>query len=74
MLQFFLAITIRINDDDEPEPDESFFVEVTDVRGGAVVGQGRVEVVILANDNVAGIISFHNQTRLIKLFYICSKH
>ena len=44
------------------------------MRGGAVVGQGRIEVVILANDNVAGIITFRNETRLVKLYYSCSKH
>ncbi|KAJ8018489.1 G-protein coupled receptor 98 [Holothuria leucospilota] len=56
---------LSVCDDNEPEPDEHFYVYLTVISGGARVAgsgdsglQGYAEVIILGNDNYNGIIGF----------------
>uniref|UniRef100_G1KP04 Adhesion G-protein coupled receptor V1 n=1 Tax=Anolis carolinensis TaxID=28377 RepID=G1KP04_ANOCA len=60
-------ITLTILDDLEPEDDESILISLTYTEGGSRIlpGSDTVTVVILANDNVAGIISFQTASRSI---------
>ncbi|XP_060617754.2 adhesion G-protein coupled receptor V1 isoform X2 [Anolis sagrei] len=60
-------ITLTILDDLEPEDDESIVISLTYTEGGSRIlpGSDTVTVVILANDNVAGIISFQTASRSI---------
>ncbi|XP_043920117.1 adhesion G-protein coupled receptor V1 [Protopterus annectens] len=54
------TITITILDDKEPEDNESIVISLTNTEGGSRIlpSSDRVTLVILANDNVAGVISF----------------
>ena len=50
---------IDIINDDQPELDETFQVELTNATGDSVIDtQGRIDVVIATNDNAHGIIGF----------------
>lgn len=54
-------------DDSEPEDDESIIVRLVYTEGGSRVlpSSDTVKVNILANDNVAGIVSFQTSSRSI---------
>ncbi|XP_039767131.1 adhesion G-protein coupled receptor V1 [Ornithorhynchus anatinus] len=61
------TITLTILDDLEPEDDETIVVGLVYTEGGSRIlpSSDSVTVIILANDNVAGIISFHTTSRSI---------
>ncbi|XP_060091685.1 adhesion G-protein coupled receptor V1 isoform X3 [Heteronotia binoei] len=60
-------ITLTILDDSEPEDDESIIISLTYTEGGSRIlpSFDTVMVVILANDNVAGVLSFHIASRSV---------
>ncbi|KAH9498632.1 Adhesion G-protein coupled receptor V1 [Bulinus truncatus] len=60
------VITITILDDSLPEENEELTVVIANPKGGATVGnRNSGKVVILANDNVAGILSFEKSSILV---------
>ncbi|XP_054843539.1 adhesion G-protein coupled receptor V1 [Eublepharis macularius] len=61
------AITLTILDDSEPEDDESIIISLTHTEGGSRIlpSSDTVMVVILANDNVAGVLSFQTASRSV---------
>ncbi|XP_062985697.1 adhesion G-protein coupled receptor V1 [Elgaria multicarinata webbii] len=61
------TITLSILDDSEPEDDESIIISLTHTEGGSRVlpSSDTVTVVIPANDNVAGVISFQTASRSV---------
>ncbi|XP_077792347.1 adhesion G-protein coupled receptor V1 isoform X2 [Podarcis muralis] len=61
------TITLTILDDSEPEDDESIIISLIHTDGGSRIqpSSDTVTVVILANDNVAGIISFQTSSRSV---------
>uniref|UniRef100_A0ABM5FTD0 Adhesion G-protein coupled receptor V1 isoform X1 n=1 Tax=Pogona vitticeps TaxID=103695 RepID=A0ABM5FTD0_9SAUR len=61
------AITLTILEDSEPEDDESIIISLINTEGGSRIlpSSDTVTVVILANDNVAGIISFQTASRSV---------
>ncbi|ETE65236.1 G-protein coupled receptor 98, partial [Ophiophagus hannah] len=60
-------VTLTILDDTEPEDDESIRITLTHTEGGSRIlpSSDTVTVVILANDNVAGILSFQTSSRSV---------
>uniref|UniRef100_A0A8C5REZ8 Adhesion G protein-coupled receptor V1 n=1 Tax=Laticauda laticaudata TaxID=8630 RepID=A0A8C5REZ8_LATLA len=60
-------VTLTILDDTEPEDDESIRITLTHIEGGSRIlpSSDTVTVVILANDNVAGILSFQTSSRSV---------
>ncbi|XP_040304713.1 adhesion G-protein coupled receptor V1 isoform X6 [Herpailurus yagouaroundi] len=58
---------LAILDDSEPEDDESIIVSLVYTEGGSRIlpSSSTVRVNILANDNVAGIVSFHTTSRSV---------
>ncbi|XP_053330924.1 adhesion G-protein coupled receptor V1 [Spea bombifrons] len=60
-------VTLTILDDDEPEENESVIIRLTHTDGGSRVlpNFDAVTIVILANDNVAGLISFQTTSRSV---------
>lgn len=54
-------------DDSEPEDDESIIVSLVYTEGGSRIlpSSDTVRVNILANDNVAGIVSFQTASRSV---------
>ena len=65
---FVLALTVAIRDDSLPEDDEILVVQLTDPQGQAEVAPqaGHVTVLIMANDYVAGLLSFRETATLAK--------
>lgn len=64
---FLAVVTVTILDDNLPENDESFIIQLTDPRGGATVSAyDHIAIIILANDNVAGIFGFNTTSVLAK--------
>ncbi|XP_070543508.1 adhesion G-protein coupled receptor V1-like isoform X2 [Ptychodera flava] len=60
-------ITISIRDDAIPEENESLIVELYNPGGGSVLSpRSSVNVVILANDNVAGLLQFTVLSYIVK--------
>ncbi|XP_069483725.1 adhesion G-protein coupled receptor V1 isoform X2 [Ambystoma mexicanum] len=59
------TVTLTILDDAEPEDDETIIISLTQTDGGSRIlpSSSSVTVVILANDNVAGVISFQTASR-----------
>ncbi|XP_028615942.1 adhesion G-protein coupled receptor V1 [Grammomys surdaster] len=59
--------TLTILDDSEPEDDESILVRLVATEGGSRIlpSSDTVTVNILANDNVAGIVSFQTASRSV---------
>lgn len=59
--------TLMILDDPEPEDDESILVRLVHTEGGSRIlpSADTVTVNILANDNVAGIVSFQTASRSV---------
>ena len=64
----FPALTVAIRDDALPEDDETLIIELVDPRGEAEIApQGnQVTVLIMANDFVAGLLSFKETATLAK--------
>ncbi|XP_077203699.1 adhesion G-protein coupled receptor V1 isoform X3 [Paroedura picta] len=60
-------IILTILDDSEPEDDESIIISLTHTEGGSRIlpSSDTVMVVILANDNVAGVLSFQTASRSV---------
>ncbi|XP_069912554.1 adhesion G-protein coupled receptor V1 [Oryctolagus cuniculus] len=61
------TVTVTILDDSEPEDDESIVVGLVHTEGGSRIlpSSDTVTVHILANDNVAGIVSFQTASRSV---------
>ncbi|XP_076586595.1 adhesion G-protein coupled receptor V1 isoform X2 [Chaetodon auriga] len=61
------TIEIVIRDDIEPEDNESLMIGLVNTEGGSRIlpSSDTVTIVILANDNVAGIVGFHPASRSI---------
>ncbi|KAI3372466.1 hypothetical protein L3Q82_022949 [Scortum barcoo] len=61
------AIEIVIRDDIEPEDNESLMIGLVNTEGGSRIlpSSDTVTIVILANDNVAGIVGFHPISRSV---------
>ncbi|XP_045053798.2 adhesion G-protein coupled receptor V1 [Desmodus rotundus] len=61
------TIVLTILDDSEPEDDESVVISLVYTEGGSRIlpSSDTVRVNILANDNVAGIVSFHTTSRSV---------
>ncbi|KAM4808264.1 adhesion G-protein coupled receptor V1 [Rhinophrynus dorsalis] len=59
------TVTLTIMDDSEPEDNESIIIRLTQTDGGSRIlpSSNTVTIVILANDNVAGVISFQTASR-----------
>lgn len=61
------TIEIVIQDDSEPEDSESLMIGLVKAEGGSRIlpSSDTVTIVILANDNVAGIVGFHPASRSV---------
>lgn len=61
------TIEIVIRDDAEPEDNESLMIGLVNTEGGSRIlpSSDTVTVVILGNDNVAGIVGFHPDSRSV---------
>ncbi|OXB72852.1 UNVERIFIED_CONTAM: hypothetical protein H355_000852 [Colinus virginianus] len=61
------VVVLTILDDPDPEDDESIRVSLIHTEGGSRIlpSFDTVTVIILASDNVAGIISFHTASRSV---------
>ncbi|XP_040899032.1 adhesion G-protein coupled receptor V1 [Toxotes jaculatrix] len=61
------TIEIVIRDDIEPEDNESLMIGLVNTEGGSRIlpSSDTVTIVILANDNVAGIVGFHPSSRSV---------
>ncbi|XP_057687080.1 adhesion G-protein coupled receptor V1 isoform X4 [Corythoichthys intestinalis] len=61
------TIEIVIRDDIEPEDNESIMIGLVNTEGGSRIfpSSDTVNIVILANDNVAGIVGFHPASRSV---------
>ncbi|XP_034025926.1 adhesion G-protein coupled receptor V1 isoform X1 [Thalassophryne amazonica] len=61
------TVQIQIRDDHEPEDNESLMIGLVKTEGGSRIlpSSDTVEIVILANDNVAGIVGFHPASRSV---------
>uniref|UniRef100_K7FWY2 Adhesion G protein-coupled receptor V1 n=1 Tax=Pelodiscus sinensis TaxID=13735 RepID=K7FWY2_PELSI len=61
------VVTLTILDDPEPEDNENIVISLTQTEGGSRIlpSSDTVTVVILANDNVAGVISFQTSSRSV---------
>ncbi|XP_051279685.1 adhesion G-protein coupled receptor V1 isoform X2 [Dicentrarchus labrax] len=61
------TIQIVIRDDIEPEDNENLMIGLVNTEGGSRIlpSSDTVTIVILANDNVAGIVGFHPASRSV---------
>ncbi|XP_056276017.1 adhesion G-protein coupled receptor V1 [Pseudoliparis swirei] len=61
------TIEVFIRDDIEPEDNESLMIGLVNTEGGSRIlpNSDTVTIVILANDNVAGIVGFHPDSRSV---------
>lgn len=61
------TVEILIKDDFEPEDNESLMIGLVNTEGGSRIlpSSDTVTIVILANDNVAGMVGFHPASRSI---------
>ncbi|XP_030273384.1 adhesion G-protein coupled receptor V1 isoform X2 [Sparus aurata] len=61
------TVEIVIRDDIEPEDNESLMIGLVNAEGGSRIlpSSDTVTIVILANDNVAGIVGFHPSSRSV---------
>ncbi|XP_060927102.1 adhesion G-protein coupled receptor V1 [Limanda limanda] len=61
------TIEIVIRDDIEPEDNESLMIGLVNPEGGSRIlpSSDTVTIVILANDNVAGVVGFHPASRSV---------
>ncbi|OCU02316.1 adhesion G-protein coupled receptor V1 [Xenopus laevis] len=60
-------VTLTIMDDLVPEESETIIIQLTQTDGGSRIlpSSDTVKIVILANDNVAGVIRFHSNSRSV---------
>lgn len=62
--QRYGIINIKINDNNVPEDDKTFYVQLMNPTGGAAVGVGaRVTVVIDYSDGAYGLFQFADESR-----------
>ncbi|XP_071506649.1 adhesion G-protein coupled receptor V1-like [Diadema antillarum] len=69
-------VYLTVNSDDLPEPNELFFIYLTDPQGGARIAQGEsdeglkgfTEITILGNDNYNGIIGFDTASLYVTVY------
>ncbi|XP_061753493.1 adhesion G-protein coupled receptor V1 [Nerophis ophidion] len=61
------TVEIVIRDDIEPEDNENLMIGLVNTEGGSRIlpSSDTVDIVILANDNVAGIVGFHPASRSV---------
>lgn len=61
------TIEIKIRDDTKPEDNEDITIGLVNPEGGSRIlpNSDTVTIVILANDNVAGIVGFHPASRSV---------
>lgn len=61
------TVEIVIRDDAVPEDNESLMIGLVNTAGGSRIlpSSDTVTIVILANDNVAGIVGFHSGSRSV---------
>lgn len=61
------TVEIVIRDDTEPEDNESLMIGLVNTAGGSRIlpSSDTVTIVILANDNVAGVVGFHSASRSV---------
>uniref|UniRef100_A0A3Q3W600 Adhesion G-protein coupled receptor V1 n=1 Tax=Mola mola TaxID=94237 RepID=A0A3Q3W600_MOLML len=61
------TLEIVIRDDIEPEDNESLMIGLVNTEGGSRIlpSSDTVTIVILANDNVAGVVGFHPASRSV---------
>ncbi|XP_041464132.1 adhesion G-protein coupled receptor V1-like [Lytechinus variegatus] len=70
------SIYLTVNSDDVPEPDEVFFIYLSQPEGGARIAQGDsdgglkgfTEVIIAGNDNYNGIIGFSDISLYVTVY------
>ena len=63
----FTVLNIGIKDDLTPETDKSLVIELYDAAGGSRLGpNSQMTIIILANDNVAGILSFQTLSFIVQ--------
>ncbi len=66
------AITVGIEDDELPEDDELIVVQLRQPEGGAEIGpDSQVTILVMANDNVAGLLGFQDTSYLVQEGTIC---
>ena len=66
-MPFLIVINIGIRDDPVPEADEVFAIELYSPTGGSQLGlNSRVDVRILANDYVAGILKLSTLSYIVR--------
>ena len=53
----FSVITVTILDDTVPEDEKTVVVHLTNTVGGANVVNGTATIIILPNDNIAGVLA-----------------
>ncbi|XP_048257204.1 adhesion G-protein coupled receptor V1-like isoform X2 [Haliotis rufescens] len=59
------VVTVTILDDTIPEDRENFTIQLSNPRGGAQIGpRSNMTVVILENDNVAGVVSLDDTAKI----------
>lgn len=74
------TIEIVITDDNEPEDNESLMIGLVSTEGGSRIlpSSDTVTIVILANDNVAGIVGFHPASHSVIAreggYHVCHPH
>ena len=54
---FISVITVTILDDTIPEDEKTVVVQLTNAVGGANIVNGTATIIILPNDNVAGVLA-----------------
>ncbi len=63
----FPVLNIGIKDDMIPEVDEDLMIELYNPIGGSRLGpNSAINITILANDHVAGILSFQTLSYIVK--------
>ncbi|KAK7934133.1 hypothetical protein WMY93_005029 [Mugilogobius chulae] len=64
---FKKTVVIQINDDNKPEDSEDIIFGLINAKGGSRImpSLDSVTIVILANDNAAGVVGFHPDSRSI---------
>ncbi|XP_041376199.1 adhesion G-protein coupled receptor V1-like [Gigantopelta aegis] len=59
------VITVTVLDDTKPEDNETITIQLSNPQGGATIGpNSNLTVVILENDNVAGVLAFDSTAYL----------
>lgn len=58
------VITVTILDDTVPEDEKTIVVQLTNTLGGANIANGTATIVILPNDNIAGVLALEKTSVL----------